>query len=96
MAATELIAVGTGAAVSADIVVIAGLPLTVCLKDADGTDVGSNCRVDIQLKADDGQYYSIGILAGFNGGNRAIVLSGPGTYRLSRPAGSDSCGAFSA
>lgn len=93
--ATELIAVGEGATNSADIVVAAGSPVTVGIKDAAGPDPQSNSQVDILLKDDAGQYFKVGDLrSGVQ--VRSTVLIGPGTYRLSRTADSASCGAFSA
>lgn len=93
--ATELIAVGTGAANSADVVVTAGAPVTVSLKDGTGPDLPSGCQVDILLKDDDATYFKIGDLrSGVQ--VQSAVLIGPGTYRLSRTADSAACGAFSA
>jgi hypothetical protein len=97
MAITQLLAVGTGAANSVDIVVPAGAPVTVMLKDADGSDdLPSGCAVNIMLKDDGGQYFRIGQLNSNDLEQRARMLTGPGTYRLSRTPGSASCGAFSA
>lgn len=93
--ATQLLAVGIGAANSADIVVTAGAPVTVMLKDAAGPDLPADCQVDIYMKDDAGQYFQIGWLRS-EPDRRAQVLSGPGTYRLSRTATSAACGAFSA
>jgi hypothetical protein len=92
--AAELIAVGTGAANSADIVVT-DTPVTVSLKDDAGPELAVGCRIDILLKDNVGAYFWIGALSSFTG-QRAAVLSGPGTYRLSRTADSAACGAFSA
>lgn len=88
--ATQLIAIGTGAANSADIVVAAGSPLTVGLKDAAAPRVDA-AAVDVLLKDDGGAYWRIDTLTP---SRAAIVISGPGTYRLTRRSGS--CGAFSA
>lgn len=88
---TNVLTTGTSAASSADVVVTAGTVLTVCLKDAAGPDVGSGARIDIELKDDTGQYFRF---AELTTNNPAQVLSGPGTYRFTRPAG-PSCGVFS-
>jgi hypothetical protein len=96
MAAAELIPTGTGAANSADIEVTIDAPITVCLKDAAAPDLPGDCQVDITIKDDDGQYFQIGSLTNDSVQSRALVLTGPGTYRLSRTADSQSCGAFSA
>lgn len=88
---TQILAVGTTAANSSDVVVAAGTPLTVCLKDAAGPKVVSTARVNILLKDDAGEYFVIDKL----GSERpAVVINGAGTYRFSRLAGG-SCGVFS-
>ncbi|MEY9466302.1 hypothetical protein ABH973_006715 [Bradyrhizobium ottawaense] len=88
---TQILATNTTAADSADVVVAAGTPLTVCLKDAAGALVGAGARVDILLKDDAGQYFLVDSLSSQK---LAVVITGPGTYRFSRPAGV-SCGVFS-
>jgi hypothetical protein len=90
--ATNILSVGTTLANSSDVVVAAGTPLTVCLKDAAGTAVEPGARVDIQLKDDVGSYFRVDQL---NRGKPAVQITAPGTYRFSRPAGV-SCGVFSA
>lgn len=90
--ATEILAVGTDAANSADVTVEAGTPLTVALKDASGPGVAAGARVQILLKDDAGEYFYVETL---NERARALVIYGPGTYRFSRLAGA-SCGVFSA
>ncbi|WP_136617057.1 MULTISPECIES: hypothetical protein [Mesorhizobium] len=89
--ATQLLAVGTTAASSGDLVVAAGTPVTVALKNT-AAPVDSGARVLIQLKDDAGAYSSIGEL---NAYNLATVIAGPGTYRFTRSAGV-ACGVFSA
>lgn len=90
--ATEILAVGTTAASSSDVTIAAGSTLTVCLKDAAGPAVGNAARVEIQLKDDAAEYFTVGTLTG---GRPSIVIVGAGTYRFSRSAGT-SCGVFSA
>lgn len=84
--ATELIAVGTTAANSADIVVAAGEVATIGLK----VDAGSDAQVQIQLKDAGGGYNLIGYVGTREG---AKAITAPGTYRIVRKAGV-SCGVF--
>jgi hypothetical protein len=93
MAITNILTTGTTEANSADVVVAAGTPITVCLKDAAGPSV-SGAVVYILLKDDAGQYFKVGELSG-TGEQAARVITAPGTYRFSRPDGI-SCGVFSA
>ena len=90
--ATEILAVGTDAANSSDVVVTAD-GLTVALKDAAGTRVDPKSRVEIQIKDDDGEYFLVDTM---NGGKAAVFIAAPGTYRFSRFATGASCGVFSA
>lgn len=92
--ASELIAIGAGAANSSDITVADGAAVTVGLKQTDETVVGL-CEIEVSIKDDGGAYRKIGTLRN-NPVERAHVLTGPGVYRLSRTATSNSCGAFSA
>lgn len=85
--ATELIATGTTAATSSDIVVTAGAPVTVGLKGVEATSA-----IAIQLKDDAGAYQNVGALTPYK---PALAITAPGTYRLSRALGAN-CGAFSA
>lgn len=88
---TEVLAVGTTAADSSDVVVAAGTPLTVCLKDAAGAHVEAGAEVRISLKDDAGLYFQIDALTG---AKPALVITGAGTFRFSRLPGV-SCGVFS-
>ncbi|UPJ55424.1 hypothetical protein [Bradyrhizobium sp. 192] len=90
---TEILAIGTGAANSIDQVVSAGTPVTYCLKDTAGPDLGPNVQVDILLKDDAGQYFQVDSLGARK---KAVMIVAAGTYRFSRIATSDSCGVFSA
>ncbi len=88
MAASQLLAVGNTAANSPDFTVGQGESVTICLKGGDGTG-----EVSILLRDDAGSYVylqSIGKL-----GVKAICIMAPGTYRVSRMAGSN-CGVFRA
>lgn len=89
---TEILAVGTAAANSDDVVVAANSHLTVALKDAAGPSVGGGAHVRILLKDDDDEYFTIGALRG--NGERYTVLPA-GTYRFSRIDTDVSCGVFS-
>lgn len=89
---TQILAIGTTALDSADQVVSAGTPLTVCLKDANGPTLDPAARVDILLKDDAGQYFQIDSLIATT--RPALMIVAPGTYRFSRPAG-PACGVFS-
>lgn len=88
---TEILAVGTTATDSSDVVVAAGATLTVCLKDASGAHVEPGAEVRISLKDDGGQYFQVDSLTG---SRPALVIGGAGTYRFKRMPGV-SCGVFS-
>lgn len=86
MAAANLIANGTTAATSSDIVLADGASILISLKAA-----ADGAEVHIELKDDAGNYNSVGrILAS----DPAKKVEGPGTYRARRIAGA-SCGVFS-
>lgn len=85
--ATEILATGSTAANSADVVVAAGTPLTVALKAA-----ASGAEVVVSLKDDASAYNIVGRITS---SAPSSLISAPGTYRFSRVAGS-SCGVFSA
>ncbi|HTM77998.1 MAG TPA: hypothetical protein VL133_10255 [Devosia sp.] len=86
--ATELLATGSTAANSADVVVAAGTPVIVMMKD----QTGAEARIRILLKDEDGAYFDVGELTP---ARPALGLGIAGTYRLTRVAG-NTCGAFSA
>lgn len=88
---TQVLAVGTTAADSSDVVIAAGSELTVGIKDAAGPLVDSTAVILVMLKDDAGQYFRVGQLDVYH---PALVLAA-GTWRLTRVAGA-SCGAFSA
>lgn len=88
---TQVLAVGTGAANSSDVIVAAGATLGVALKDAAGSLVSKTAIVDILYKDDAGQYFKVGSL---NYGQPAVQI-GPGTYRFTRKANGVSVGVFS-
>jgi hypothetical protein len=87
----EILPINTTAADSSDVVVADGEKLTVCLKDAAGPAIAAGARVDIRLKADNGEYFTIDALSQ---GKPALVIAAEGTYRFSRFSGA-SCGVFS-
>lgn len=75
----NIIPSGAGAAQSADIVVAAGTPVTI-----HGYPASGSWTAQIQIKNADGTYTTI---RGITNDNPAEVIYGPGTYRVSRPAG---------
>ena len=83
MANTVLIAAGAGAAVSADIPVAAS-PITIHGYAA----AGVTWTAQIQIKNNDGTYTAIG---GITSQSPVQTIYGPGTYRVSRPAGGGVC-----
>lgn len=87
---TEIMAVGSTAASSADTIIAAGATLTVALKAASGPAV-RGAVVQIMLKDDAGQYFLIDEL---NSAQPALVIAGAGTYQFRRIAGV-ACGVFS-
>lgn len=82
MGQTTLLAPGTSAAASADIVVPAGLSVTVGLFSAapDALPLGVAFRVMQDTPGADN------LVAKLDSSRRATVLAGPGTYRVTRPA----------
>jgi len=86
--ATEILPTADTAANSADLVVEAGIPVTVALKGVGGRAA----FVLILLKDDAGVYHQ---MAELSVDHRATVITAPGTYRFTRVAG-DACGVFSA
>lgn len=86
--ATQILATGSTAADSSDVVVAPGVPVTVVMK---GATSGSN-RCIWSIKDDAGTYNVMGALAQTD---FPLVINGPGTYRFTRAAG-DSYGLFTA
>ena len=89
---TQILAVGSTAQDSGDLVVSVGTPVTVCLKAASGQALDPASKVFISLKDDVGQYAPVDALVATT--RPALMIAAPGTYRFSRPAG-PSCGVFS-
>ncbi len=87
--ATEILAVGTAAADSSDVVIAAGAQLTVSLKGSVATPRG---EVYIKLKDDGGVYWPF---ARLTAEVPQVILPGAGTYRFSRIEGAGQCGVFS-
>lgn len=87
--ATNILTVGDTAENSSDVVVVAGTPLTACLKYT-GAQTDDGAIVDILLKDDAGAYWPIGKLTAYS---PSTIITGPGSYRFSRRAGA-SCGVF--
>jgi len=86
MAAAQILSTASTAADSADITVVAGTPLTVCLK---GSVAGA--EVIVSLKDDASAYNQVRRLTHLS---PATCISAPGTYRFTRVAGA-ACGVFS-
>lgn len=82
--ATLVLATGTGAADSADITLASGETSTLVIRDAAG-----RVALPVYQKDENNAYTQIGEL-----NERSYVLTGPGTFRVSRPAGGKSCGVF--
>lgn len=91
MAIGYLIEPGTTAATSSDIVLADNANMTIGLAGPDGDNAPMAALIKVQMKGPSDIYYDVGELSG--SGQRGTVLSGPGTYRLSRAAGV-ACGAF--
>lgn len=80
MAQTTILAAGTGAASSSNVVITATAPITVGLFTASGTippAVGLQVRNITPGAA--------GMVASLDINRPAITLTGPGTYRVDRP-----------
>ena len=88
MAFTSILAVGSGAATSADVTIAAGAAVPFVLKGALGV-IPLHGVVHIQAKGDDGLYYTVHTL---HEGNRSQAVNGPGIFRLSRPVSSGAVG----
>lgn len=81
--ATEVLAPGSTAANSSDIVVAANT--LVCLKgSATGVGPGERAQVIIEAKDEDGFYWPVANLQG--GGPLSVLLEAAGTYRARRIA----------
>jgi hypothetical protein len=76
-----VLASGTAAADSSDITVTAGVPVTVFLSAAASGPVPSDVQCDIKVKSAAGTYHTVGQLTG---ARPALVIDGPGVYRVSR------------
>jgi hypothetical protein len=85
--ATELLSTASTAANSSEVTVTAGAPVTVAMKGAT-----AGALINVQIKDETGAFHVIDKLTIER---PALVISGPGVYRLARVAGG-SCGAFNA
>jgi hypothetical protein len=86
--ATILLATGTTSASSADVTVVANVPQTIFLVDADAPTITQGAFVAIQIKDSTGAYFTVDRL---DYQQIARVLDGPGVFRVTRSAGV-SCG----
>jgi hypothetical protein len=82
--ATNVLATGSTAASSSDITVAAGSFEPVFLKDATGPDVPIDVLALVEMKDSAGAYFTIGKM---NRHQPAVLLTGPGVYRVTRCAG---------
>lgn len=88
MAFTQLLAVGTGAATSADVTIAEGGSSTLVLKGTNGV-IPLLARVHVQAKGDDSIYYTVATL---DHATRSFSVSAKGVYRVSRAASSQAVG----
>lgn len=97
---SNILAVNTTAANSADIIVSANTPLLVALKGNTGpyvltpNNIAQEASVEIRLKDDAGQYWVFDAL--HTKFKRFLLLTGAGTYKFYRTANSQPVGVFSA
>jgi hypothetical protein len=75
----ELIPMQTTSAISADFTLTDAQSTTIFLKKAVGDGVYGDANASIQIKSNDGQYFSI---ASLDVGNPALVLQAAGTFRV--------------
>lgn len=87
--ATEILASGTTAADSSDVTVTAGIPVTIFLKSGSSVPVSSDADFDVKIKSAGSTYHTIGKLTGKT---PALVIDGPGTFRVSRVTASGPVG----
>ena len=89
--ATQILAVGTTAASSSDVVVSSGTPVTVVLNNTDAP-VPASAQVKVEIKDPAGVYFE---MARLTSSPPATSIVAAGTYRATRLAGA-SCGVFTA
>jgi hypothetical protein len=85
----SILAVGSTAASSSDIVVAAGTPTTFFLTTADGSRAPDDVNVVIEMRSAAAQYMPV---AGLNRNVPAVVIDGPGTYRVRRQVSNGAVG----
>ncbi|MCA0214520.1 MAG: hypothetical protein LCH79_15250 [Proteobacteria bacterium] len=78
-----ILASGITDANSSDVTVASGFTATVFLTDAAGPVLPADAQAEIQIKSDGGEYFTVGRLTR---DTPALVISGPGTYRVRRMA----------
>jgi hypothetical protein len=94
MAVEQLLPIGVGEASSSEFVVGQQDHHTLCLNDDEGPGVARDARVRIELKDLSGRFFEVGFLfTDASGGKPVLVVSGPGTYRVTR-LGIVPCGVF--
>lgn len=89
MATTQLLAIASGPATSADFVLAAGESATIGRKDGNPPSINANSVIAVQIKDDAGAYWDMQLLSGEK---VVAVITGVGTYRVRRVSGA--VGAF--
>ena len=79
MTTTTILASGTTAANSSDVIVPAGLRVTLALFAT--TQIPTYLRCQVYMKGPSGAQ----VVGGIDGYNPAAIVSGPGTFYVSRP-----------
>ena len=90
MAQTTVLAAGTTAATSSDIVVAAGASVTVGLFTADAGGIPGNTSAQVYIDTPG----SDRIIETLSGNRPTAVISGPGTFRVKRGVAVVSVGVF--
>lgn len=88
MAQNTILAAGTTAATSTDVVVAAGAVVTVGIFSA--VEIPDSVRVSVRQDTPSGDNF----VTHLTGRTLSVVLSGPGTFRVYRPVTTVSLGVF--
>ena len=88
----ELIATGNTAVDSADFTVTAGVPVTLYIKPPSGTTIPPNVFFVLQYKTAAGAYIALQPILNQSNIMQFGVISGGGTFRVSRLLSADSAG----
>lgn len=82
MARTVILSPGTAEAVSTNVVVAPGEMLTLSIYSLQDTAIPAAAMFLVRQETPGAD----NVVAGLNNHNRVVVLTGPGTYRVARPA----------